>query len=222
MRKVLSSPIGPVWRHCGRRFARQLGSIALVLALALLGMLVAALPASAHGGDPSKEGYVLVQQALGHLAHDTTHDGMDLAMEKINDALAVEDHEGVAIGEVRQAKRALEADDIAGTRTLLQNSIREAVAALGPATGEETGTTVVRPELAGRGALSARDWSFLVVAVIVLLGGAALSYLYRPAESLKVLRRDPDLAAAGLGGAHRPQPEPSRADSAGESEEDEK
>jgi hypothetical protein len=59
----------------------------VVAALALLFAFALVPPASAHGGDETEEGYLLVQQALGHLAHDTSHDGIALAMEKVDDAL---------------------------------------------------------------------------------------------------------------------------------------
>ena len=82
----------------------RLGHLLVVVAMVLLGVSAAAMPASAHGTDESKEGYVLIQQALGHLAHDGGHVGMDAAMEKVDDALAAMDHDGVDVAEVEQAK----------------------------------------------------------------------------------------------------------------------
>lgn len=160
----------------------------LVLTLVFVGPPVAAPPAYAHGGDETEEGYLLVQQAQAHLAHDTSHTGMDLAMEKIDDALATKDQEGVAVGEVRQAKRALAAGDIDSTRALLQASIQDALGSLPPATGEETGTTRVVPALPGRDGLGGRDWMFLTLSVVFVVVGVLLAYRFRPADTVHQLR----------------------------------
>lgn len=152
-------------------------------------MLAVASPASAHGGDESKEGYLLVQQALGHLAHDTSMSGIDLAMEKVDDALAAEDQDGVAVAEVKQAKVALDAGRVGSARVLLQGSIKQALAELGPATGEQTGTTVVSPALAGRGDLTGRDWGFLAGSLVLVLVGIWLAVRFRPEDTVGELRR---------------------------------
>lgn len=146
-------------------------------------------PATAHGGDETQEGYLLVQQALAYLADDPSSDGMDLAMEKVDDTLAAEDQDGVDVAEVRQAKDALEAGDMAQAQPLLQHSIRQALAELPPATGEETGTTVVVAAQPGRGDLSAQDWAFLIASVLLLVAGVVLAYRFRPADNVGGLRR---------------------------------
>jgi hypothetical protein len=161
----------------------------LVAALGLLFVFAVAVPAGAHGDGETEEGYLLVQQALAHLAHDTGHEGMDLAMEKVDDALATKDQEGVAVAEVEQAKRALKADHVERARVLLQGSITEALDNLAPAVGEETGTTVVVPALPGRSDLTGRDWTFLGSSLICLLAGALLAYRFRPADTVDELRR---------------------------------
>ncbi len=135
-------------------------TLGFVLSL-VLGLVALAPPALAHGGDETQEGYLLVQQALGHLAHDTTHTGIDLAMEKVDDALAAKDQDGVAVAEVKQAKAALEAMRVEQARTLLQDSIKVALRELPAATGNETGTTAVVPELPGRDGLTGLDWLLL-------------------------------------------------------------
>lgn len=163
-------------------------SLGLIGLLGLLGLLATAPPAYAHGGDESKEGYILVQQALGHLAHDTSMTGIDLAMEKVDDALAAEDQDGVDVAKVEQAKKALGAGHAVQARTLLQGSIKEALAELTPAMGEQTGTTVVAPELPGRQNLTGRDWGFLAVSLILLLVGVGLAFLFRPSDSVRDLR----------------------------------
>ena len=162
---------------------------AAVCALTVLAMVILAPSASAHGGDETKEGYLLVQQALGHLAHETNHEGISLAMEKVDDALKTEDQEGVDVAVLRQAMQALEAGQVDKARTLLQRSIKEATSNLMPATGEETGTTVIRPALPGRDGLTGRDWSFLGASVLCLLFGAWLAHRFRPADTVGELRR---------------------------------
>ena len=146
-------------------------------------------PAGAHGGDETEEGYLLVQQALGHLAHETNHEGIALAMEKVDDALATDDQEGVDVAVLEQAKQALDAGQVDNARALLQSSIKEAMSDLMPATGEETGTTVIRPALPGRDGLTGRDWSFLGASVLCLLVGTWLAYRFRPADTVGELRR---------------------------------
>ncbi len=175
---------------------RRLRQALVITSIALFGLTAGAGPASAHGGSPSKEGYILVQQALGHLAHGITHDSMDLAMEKIDAALVVEDHEGVAVAEVKKAKLALDAGHIAQTRALLQGSIKEALSMLKPATGEETGTTVVVPALPGRKALTGGDWGMLVAALVLALAGIGLAFRFRPDDTVGELRRR--LGASGI------------------------
>ena len=76
-----------------------------VSVLAVLVTLALAAPASADGEGETTEGYLLVQQALGHLAHDTSHEGMALAMEKVEDALATEDQDGVDVADSRARPR---------------------------------------------------------------------------------------------------------------------
>jgi len=161
----------------------------LITALVLLFAFALAAPASAHGGDETEEGYLLVQQAIGHLAHETNHEGIALAMEKVDDALATKDQEGVDVAVLEQARQALEAGQADRAWALLQSSITEAVNDLMPATGEETGTTVILPALPGRDGLTGRDWSFLGVSMLCLLLGVALAYRFRPADTVGELRR---------------------------------
>ena len=188
--------------------ATSLGGGLLVAVIALLTLSVTAGPAAAHGGDESQEGYVLVQQALAHLAHDTSHVGVDLAMEKVDDALATQDQEGVAVADVEHAKRALEAGQVVQARALLQRSIKGALREQPPATGEQTGTTVVAPILPGRGGMTGLDWAFLIVSALLLLAGAGLAYRFRPADTLGELRRRLDTsppAAVTVAGHHHPK-----------------
>jgi len=165
------------------------GRFALVVAIGLLSLVALAPPASAHGGDESQEGYVLVQQALGHLAHDTSPVGIDLAVEKVDDTLAAKDQDGVAVASVVDAKRALEGGEVDRARALLQGSINVALAEQAPAVGEQTGTTVVSPALPGRYDLSRRDGVFLGASIIALLAGIGLAFYFRPSDTVGALRR---------------------------------
>lgn len=174
------------WRSI---LGRWLSSGVIVASIALVGLSVGVPAASAHGGPASEEGYILVQQALGELAHSTSRTGVDLAMEKIDAALVVKDQEGVAVAEVKKAKQALEAGQIEQTRTLLQGSIKEALGALEPATGEQTGTTVVLPELPGRNGLGRGDWAMLAASLVLLLTGIGLAFRFRPHDTVGELRQ---------------------------------
>jgi len=162
--------------------------ISLVCVLTLSVALFAA-PAWAHDEGEPREGYLLVQQALGHLAHDTTMDGIMGAIEKVDDALGAEDLEGVDVAEVQQARAALEAGRPDQAKALLQHSISAAVSHLEPATGDETGTAVVLEPLPGRGDLTGADWGVLAASLALVLLGGGLARRFGPADSVGQLRR---------------------------------
>jgi hypothetical protein len=144
---------------------------------------------SAHAhGDETDEGYLLVQQALAHLAHDTSPAGIHLAMEKVNDALETDDQEGVDVAEVRQAIDGLEAGRVDHARGLLQDSITVALADQPLATGYETGTRVVSVQLPGRDPLGVGDWLLLGLSVVVTGAGVWLSVRFRPHDDVSALR----------------------------------
>ncbi len=171
----------------------------LVAGVVVVGGLTSATPAWAHAGSGETEvGYLLVQQALGHLAHDKTSFGIDASMEKIGDVLKTKDQAGVNIAEVQQAKAALEAGQATQGQALLQHSITQAVSKLMPATGEETGTKVVLDGLPGRGALGGAGWAFLAASLLFVLLGSGLAYRFRPADTIDQLRQR-------LGNPARPQ-----------------
>ncbi len=174
-------------RPPGRRRHRHAVPLFLTWVVFLAAMLSAS-PVWAHGDGESGEGYLLVQQALGHLAHDTGSTGVELAVEKVDDALNTEDQEGVDVAELQRARATLEAGDVAQGRTQLAESIREALSQLPPATGEETGTTTVPSALSGRGALSGSDWMFLVGSVLLMGLGGGLAWRFRPRDNLRHLR----------------------------------
>ena len=128
-------------RRTGRRSLRR---TLISCALAAAATVALAPGAWAHGGDgETTEGYVLVQQALGYLAHEGAS-GSDAAMEKVDDAMATTDQEGVDVALVQQADDALKAGDVGAAQDLLQRSIAAAVSSLKPAVGEDTGTSTRR------------------------------------------------------------------------------
>lgn len=168
---------------------RRLWITVLIACLLALGSVLSASPALAHGAGETVEGYALVQQALGHLAHDTTSNGIALAMEKIDDALKTKDQEGVNVAEVEKAKAALDAGSVEQGRALLQQSISVALSKLMPATGEETGTKVLLSAQSGRGRLALGGWVTLVASVLLLLLGFVVAWRFRPTDNLRELRR---------------------------------
>lgn len=173
-------------RNSVSRPLRRTCAAVLLSCLFLAGGVVSAPLASAHEGDPSSEGYLLVQQALGHLVHDPGNVGP--ALEKIDAALAAPDQDGVSVAELQQARTALQAGNSAQGRALLQESITMALSTLKPATGGETWTTVVLDPLPPRGGLTGADWVSLTVSVLAILTGLVLAYVFRPHKNLRELR----------------------------------
>lgn len=167
---------------------RLAARLAAGAALALVALWTVTPSASAHGDEETTVGYVLVEQALGHLAHDTSSSGIELAMEKVQDALDTKDQEGMSVAEVEQAMRALESGDASTARRLLQDSIKTALARQPRATGNETGTTKIVPELHGRTGFGGQDWLFLLVSIVAVVAGTWLAVVFRPHESVGVLR----------------------------------
>lgn len=185
------------------RWAPTAGRLLLVLALALAGIAQRTGSAFADAPGETREGYLLVQQALGYLAGEPGAVGTEMAAEKLGDALATDQQQGVDVNAVKQGKAALEAGRVDEARTLLQASITQALRALPPATGMETGTTSVLPEQPGREGLSGQDWGFLTVSAVALLAGLVLARLFRPQDSVGELRRRLGPRSTGPG-ASRP------------------
>lgn len=158
--------------------------------LAFLSVALIAPPALAHGGQSATEGYVMVQQAISYLVNEPGPKGTAEAMVRIDNALAAEDQDGVNVSKVEEAKADLTAGKPDDARSVLQDSISEAIASLSPATGYETGTTTVVPPFHGNGSLSGLNWVLLILSVLVALGGGGLAYLFRPKESLRALGDD--------------------------------
>lgn len=177
-------------------------TLLLVLAVAF-GSSLSMTPVWAHGAGESKVAYMLVQQALGHLAHQVGKEGVMPAIEKIDDALRATDQMGVNVAELKQAKMELMAGNVAQGRALLQHSIIEALSQLPPPTGEQTGTKTVLDPLPGRGNLTRTDFAFLIVSILMIFLGVGLSWRFRPTENIHELRQK--LNPPGTRGPPTPQ-----------------
>lgn len=175
----------------------RLWTTLLLACVMALGGALSASPAWADEPGETTEGYLLVQQALGHLAHDTTSGGIAFAMEKTDDALSTKDQQGVDVAELQQAMAALEAGQAEQGRALLQRSISGAISQLEPAIGEETGTTVVLSPLPGRGSLTGGDWALLAISLLLVLIGGGLAWRFGPADNISELRRRLGIPATG-------------------------
>lgn len=176
--------------------ARRRLSMAVLMGCVVLGSVLSGSPARADEPGETTVGYVLVQQALGHLAHDSTDAGIDAAMEKVDDALSTLDRDGVDVNVLQQASTALAGGRVGEAEALLQQSIAAAVGRLRPAVGEQTGTTVVLSPLPARGGLTGADGFPLAVSVLLLLVGVGLARYFRPRDTIAELRRGLQGAAA--------------------------
>jgi hypothetical protein len=163
--------------------------IAVTVMMIAASVLVAG-PAWAHGGQSPSEGYVMVQQAISYLVNQPGPKGTAEALVRVDNALAAKDQDGVNVAALQLAKADLTAGNTDAARALLQNSISEAVAALKPATGEQTGTKIVVPPFQGTASLSGMDWVLLILSGLAALGGAVLVYLLRPKENLDAIGRN--------------------------------
>ena len=91
------------------------------IALAWLGVVALAAPVLAHEGEEKVP--ARTQVAVADAILRTQPEQLDLAADRINDALEAEDHEGVDLDRVKQAKAALEAGDTARTELLLEQAL---------------------------------------------------------------------------------------------------
>lgn len=172
----------------GRQRRRSSRRRAVLVGALMVALFAAAPPAFADGEGETTVGYELVQQALANLTDAPGEMKIEAALEKLGDALETDHQEGVDVAELEQAQAALESGDIEQARSLLQDSITEAMSARAPAVGEETGTTVIHDVLPGRSGLAGIDIGFLIASITLLLAGVALSWRFRPPESVATLR----------------------------------
>jgi hypothetical protein len=175
---------------------RQRRTLTSVFLIAVASIALVAGPAWAHGGQSATEGYVMVQQAIAYLVNEPGPKGTSEALVRVGNALAAEDQDGVDVPTVAKAQAELKAGNPDAARTLLQDSISEAIAALKPATGDETGTTKVVSPLQGNGSLTGMDWVLLILSVVVALVGGGVAYRLRPKENLGALGGDIRAASA--------------------------
>jgi hypothetical protein len=103
------------------RSQRGLRPLLSSLVLAWLGIAALAAPALAHEGEEKVP--ARTQVAVADAILRTQPEQLDLAADRINDALEAEDHEGVDLGRVKQAKTALEAGDMQKTELLLEQAL---------------------------------------------------------------------------------------------------
>jgi hypothetical protein len=99
-----------------RSRAQQLGLLGLVGVF-----LAVTAPALAHEGEEEVPARTQVQTAVAILR--TQPEQLDLAADRINDATEAEDKDGVDIDRVEQAKKTLEAGDMAKTELLLEQAL---------------------------------------------------------------------------------------------------
>lgn len=173
-----------------QRWQRRQGARrrAVLVGAMVVALLIAAPPAFADGGTESTEAHELVQQAIANMTNNPGDVQIEIAMEKVGDALETSDQEGVNVAQLEQAQAVLESGDVEQARSLLQDSISEAMSARAPAVGEETGTTIVHDALPGRVGLAGVDMGFLIASIVLLVVGVALSWRFRPRESVSTLR----------------------------------
>lgn len=172
--------------HAWRMPSRRPVTILAALLVAVWLTTLVSTPAVAHGEGDSDQASVLVLQAIALIVNKPG--GMDDIQDKINDALEAPDKAGVDLAQVQAAKDALDNNNMDQARTRLQQSL-QAGAPMQGATGEQTGTTTVHKALNTRGRLAGGDWVLLALSVLVLALGGWLAARFRPADSLRVLRR---------------------------------
>lgn len=190
-------------RGKGSPASRVIAGIAALTVAAALSFVAA--PAAWADGDagvvPARQA---VLQAIAYIVNSP--DDMAAITVKLKDAEAAQDTSGVDLALIRRAADAVAGGRLSEARGLLQQSIGAAVDLTGSdvrpilhaggglqgpalATGEQTGTQVVTDELPGRGPWTATDTTLLVVAAVLAVGGAWLSFRLRPAHSVWALRR---------------------------------
>lgn len=182
--------------------SRKIRTAALTACAAIALLLGVTMPAAADEPGESDEARVLVQQAIALIVN--TPDDLMAIEERIGDAIEAPDTEGADLAMVEQAKAALAAGDLAKTRSLLQAAIGagpyvgegvppkvgETSGQPGrPAVGAETGTSVVLDELDPAVDLDGGDAVLLGLSVLVIAAGLLLAWRFRPADTVRQLRR---------------------------------
>jgi hypothetical protein len=164
---------------------RGLRPLLTSIVLAWFGVVALAGAALAHEGEEQVP--ARTQVAVADAILRTQPEQLELAADRINDALEAEDHEGVDLDRVKQAKDALAAGDMTKTELLLEQ-------ALGACPGQPvTSPTGVRAKLPqtpcptpahelalGRVPVHGTTKPVLLgVGAVLALGGLALSWRIR-------------------------------------------
>lgn len=171
------------------------GRYLITLVASILVVFVGAGTASAHGGDESDEASVLVRQAIAFLVNDSGN--LAAAAEKVDDAQATADQEGVDLDLLEQGAAALAAGDGHTARSLLERSIGARShldggdpAPIGqvaePLVGADTGVAIVTDPLDVGRDLTTGDWVALGGLLAIGAIGVALSLRFRPVASAAI------------------------------------
>lgn len=175
------------------------GPVALLLAaLVFLLVLTASPVARADEGEESDQAKVLVLQATALAANEA---GVERVSEKIDDALAAPDQEGVDAAKVRQALSVITSTGDNPSQgqarlamTQAHRLLQESIGVTGPpapnlATGDESGTTVVLDEFQpAKGISDGGDVALAVLALAALAAGLVLARRLRPEHSIRALQ----------------------------------
>ena len=173
--------------------------------LALAGGLSVPQAAFGHGDETDVPARDSVLQAIALVVN--TPDDVDAITDKLDDAKASTEPDGVDLADVDLAMTALRAGDMPRVRTLLEAAIGAkadlagldvrhvlqvpaGLPVISLATGEQAGTLVVTDELPGRGPLDGGDAGLLAAAAVAAVAGIVLSVRYRPTHSIHTLRSD--------------------------------
>ena len=200
----LRVPHAPPHRaHRAPRAHRAHGAHRALAVLVLAGGLSLPQAAFGHGDEADVPARDSVLQAIA-LVVNTPQD-MAAITDKLDDAKASTEPDGVNLADVDLAMTALRAGDMPRVRTLLEAAIGAKVDVTGLdvrhvlqvpaglpvislATGEQAGTLVVADELPGRGPLDGGDAGLLAAAAVAADADIVLSVRYRPAHSIHTLR----------------------------------
>lgn len=191
--------------HRAHRAPRAHRAHRALAVLVLAGGLSLPQAAFGHGDEADVPARDRVLQAIA-LVVNTPQD-MAAITDKLDDAKASTESDGVNLADVDLAMTALRAGDMPRVRTLLEAAIGAKVDVTGLdvrhvlqvpaglpvislATGEQAGTLVVADELPGRGPLDGGDAGLLAAAAVAAVAGIVLSVRYRPAHSIHTLRSD--------------------------------
>ena len=168
-------------------------------------IVVAAAPASAPEDEKSTQASVLVRQAIA-LIVNVPDDTMSIE-DKINDAIASDDHDGVDVDLVSRAKDALDAGDLHRVRALLEVSIGaaphltsalpgdvrvspqapgEAVPGLLLVTGDEPGGNLANEPLVGTRHFDGRTTTVFVLSLLAIVVGTWLAVRFRPIRTSRM------------------------------------